>query len=107
MTKTTQYKNTPIGPIPTEWEVKKLGEVVDITSGTSPSDFNLLEIGRYPYLKVEDLNNSFKYQISSREYSDDVFRNVVVKNSLIFPKRGAAIINNKIRIYYSFLKESF
>lgn len=48
MTKTTQYKNTPIGPIPTEWEVKKLGEVVDITSGTSPSDFNLLEIGRYP-----------------------------------------------------------
>lgn len=98
MTKTTQYKNTPIGPIPTEWEVKKLGEVVDITSGTSPSDFNLLEIGRYPYLKVEDLNNSFKYQISSREYSDDVFRNVVVKNSLIFPKRGAAIINNKIRI---------
>ena len=98
MTKTTQYKNTPIGPIPTEWEVKKLGEVVDITSGTCPSDFNLLEIGRYPYLKVEDLNNSFKYQISSREYSDDVFRNVVVKNSLIFPKRGAAIINNKIRI---------
>ncbi|MGU9937083.1 restriction endonuclease subunit S [Empedobacter brevis] len=98
MTKTTQYKNTPIGPIPTDWEVKKLGELVDITSGNSPSDFNLLEIGRYPYLKVEDLNNSFKYQISSREYTDDIFRNVVVKNSLIFPKRGAAIINNKIRI---------
>ena len=98
MTKTTQYKNTAIGPIPTDWEVKKLGELVDITSGNSPSDFNLLEIGRYPYLKVEDLNNSFKYQISSREYTDDIFRNVVVKNSLIFPKRGAAIINNKIRI---------
>lgn len=37
MTKTTQYKNTPIGPIPTEWEVKKLGEVGEISSGGTPS----------------------------------------------------------------------
>lgn len=29
MTKTTHYKNTPIGPIPSEWEVKKLNEVTD------------------------------------------------------------------------------
>lgn len=98
MTNTTQYKNTPIGLIPIDWEVKKLGELVEITSGNSPSDFNLFELGKYPYLKVEDLNNSFKYQLSSREYTDDVFRNIVMKNSLIFPKRGAAIINNKIRI---------
>lgn len=98
MTKTTQYKNTSIGPIPIDWEVKKLGELVQITSGNSPSDFNLFELGKYPYLKVEDLNNSFKYQISSREYTDDIFKNIVKENSLIFPKRGAAIINNKIRI---------
>lgn len=37
MTKTTQYKNTPIGPIPTEWEVKKLGELGEISSGGTPS----------------------------------------------------------------------
>ena len=40
MTKTTQYKNTAIGPIPTEWEVKKLGELGEILNGLtySPKD---------------------------------------------------------------------
>ncbi|WP_313567119.1 MULTISPECIES: restriction endonuclease subunit S [Weeksellaceae] len=37
MTKTTQYKNTAIGPIPTEWEVKKLGEEFNVTMGQSPN----------------------------------------------------------------------
>lgn len=37
MTKTTQYKNTPIGPIPIEWEVKKLGEECTVTMGQSPN----------------------------------------------------------------------
>lgn len=30
MTKTTQYKNTPIGPIPIDWEVKLLKEIANI-----------------------------------------------------------------------------
>lgn len=37
MTKTTQYKNIPIGTIPNDWEVKKLGEVGEISSGGTPS----------------------------------------------------------------------
>ena len=32
MTK-TQYKQTPIGLIPTDWEVKKLGEIVTYKKG--------------------------------------------------------------------------
>ncbi|MCT3734585.1 restriction endonuclease subunit S [Elizabethkingia anophelis] len=92
------YKQTSIGLIPTDWEVKKLGELVDIISGNSPSDFSLSEIGKYPYLKVEDLNNNYKYQYSSREFTNDEYKNLVLINSLIFPKRGAAILNNKIRI---------
>ena len=28
--KTTKFKNSEIGPIPEEWEVRRLGEVVDI-----------------------------------------------------------------------------
>lgn len=93
-----KYKQTPIGLIPADWEVKKLGELVDIISGNSPSDFSLSEIGKYPYLKVEDLNNNYKYQYSSREFTNDEYKNLVLINSLIFPKRGAAILNNKIRI---------
>ena len=41
MTKTTQYKNTPIGPIPTEWEVKKLGDICKKTgSNLTNADIN-------------------------------------------------------------------
>lgn len=99
MTKTTTdlYQQTPLGLIPSDWEVRKLGSLVEIVSGVSPSLFNLDVVGKYPYLKVEDLNNCEKYQVSSREYSDDE-KQLVPQNSVIFPKRGAAILNNKVRI---------
>lgn len=91
---TTPFYNNEI---PIDWEMKKLGSLVEIISGVSPSLFNLDVVGKYPYLKVEDLNNCEKYQVESREYSDDE-KQVVPKNSVIFPKRGAAILNNKVRI---------
>ena len=93
------YKNSPLGIIPKEWEVKRLGDYVDIISGESPSLYDLGTTGTYPYIKVEDMNNCSKYQIESREYSNNQ-RNVVHKGSIIFPKRGAAIQNNKVRIAY-------
>ena len=91
------YKKTEIGIIPQEWEIATLGKLVSITSGDSPSLFSLRDIGKYPYIKVEDMNNSEKYQTDSREYTDDE-RVVIAKGSIIFPKRGAAITNNKVRI---------
>lgn len=91
------YKDSAVGVIPQEWEVATLGKLVSITSGESPSLFNLRDIGKYPYIKVEDMNNCEKYQADSREYTDDE-RVVIAKGSIIFPKRGAAITNNKVRI---------
>lgn len=91
------YKLSPLGLIPEDWEVKRLGEYVTIMSGESPSLYELMASGKYPYVKVEDMNNCAKYQSQSREYSNDN-RNVVPKGSVIFPKRGAAILNNKVRI---------
>lgn len=87
------YKATALGIIPQEWEVMRLGDIVSITSGESPSLYHLKAEGKYPYVKVEDLNNCEKYQESSREYSDD--NNTTIKaGSIIFPKRGASILNN-------------
>lgn len=43
MTKTTQYINTPIGPIPTEWEVKKLGELGETLNGLTYSPKDIVE----------------------------------------------------------------
>lgn len=83
--------------LPSGWEIMRLGDLVSIISGVSPSTFNLKTSGKYPYLKVEDLNNCDKYQFESREYSNDE-KQLVPVGSTIFPKRGAAILNNKIRI---------
>lgn len=43
MIKTTQYKNTPIGPIPTDWEVKKLGELGETLNGLTYSPKDIVE----------------------------------------------------------------
>ncbi|MEX1030806.1 MAG: restriction endonuclease subunit S [Paenibacillaceae bacterium] len=54
------YKRTEAGVIPEDWEVKKLGEIVRINSGESPSKFIFTSEGT-PYYKVEQLNNGNKY----------------------------------------------
>lgn len=91
------YKETSLGIIPKEWEVKRLGDLVSIMSGESPSLYTLHNQGKYPYVKVEDMNLCEKYQTHSRSYSNEE-KNIVKKGSIIFPKRGAAILNNKVRI---------
>lgn len=91
------YKETSLGVIPKEWKVKRLEDLVSIMSGESPSLYTLHNQGKYPYVKVEDMNLCEKYQTHSRSYSNEE-KNIVKKGSIIFPKRGAAILNNKVRI---------
>ena len=80
-----------------EWEEKRLGNLVTIVSGKSPSQYALFAQGNCAFVKVEDLNNCSKYQVDAREYCNDV-GDAVPSGSILFPKRGAAIENNKIRI---------
>lgn len=80
-----------------QWAEIQLGNVVNIRSGYSPSYYCLKKDGIYPFVKVEDLNNCAKYQTEAREYSDDI-KSLIPCNSIIFPKRGAAIALNKIRL---------
>lgn len=62
MTKTTQYKNTAIGPIPTDWEVKKLGELGTVITGNTPSrkDTSLWN-GDYCWVTAKDFKNKYIY----------------------------------------------
>ena len=78
-----------------EWEVKRLGELVTIASGESPSKFRMKADG-IPYYKVEQLNNCNKYQITTPYYIE--CKNPIKSGSIVFPKRGAAILLNKVRI---------
>ena len=49
------YKATALGIIPQEWEVMRLGDIVSITSGESPSLYHLKAEGKYPYVKERSL----------------------------------------------------
>ena len=89
------YKMTEAGVIPEDWSCNSLRDFIYISSGESPSKFRFSNLG-IPYFKVEQLNNTSKYQRETpyRILSDKY----VPKGSIIFPKRGAAIFLNKIRI---------
>ncbi len=80
------------------WQSDRLGAWVCIRSGIAPADLSLDMDGKIPYLKVEDLNASEKYIHSSRAFTNDQHRTLVPSMSVIFPKRGAAISTNKVRI---------
>ncbi|MDU2591512.1 MAG: restriction endonuclease subunit S [Paeniclostridium sordellii] len=79
-----------------DWESKRLGNCVEINSGGSPTDI-LDENGTIPYFKVEQLNNSSKYQVDT-PYRISNSKKIITSGSIIFPKRGATIMLNKIRI---------
>lgn len=89
------YKQTEVGIIPEDWDAEKLGTYVEIKSGESPSLFRF-ETDGIPYFKVEQLNNNGKYLKDTPYYFRG--KKTVPRGSLIFPKRGASILLNKIRI---------
>jgi len=79
-----------------DWEQRKLGEFVKIISGDAPSTFIS---GRCIYVKVDDLNYSDRIQLSSSNLVNiNPKAHLVNKGATIFPKRGAAIMTNKVRI---------
>ncbi|TPE46971.1 hypothetical protein FJM67_15285 [Maribrevibacterium harenarium] len=88
-------KPSELGEIPADWEVVTLGDLVEICSGDSPSKFQFLTDG-VPYFKVEQLNNGSVYADETPYYIQT--SRVVRAGSIIFPKRGASILSNKIRV---------
>jgi type I restriction enzyme S subunit len=104
-------KETEIGLVPESWEVVELGKHSYIR--TSFPTFNKLtakyksvEQGtEFFFLKVSDMNIAgneiFIYESNNKFLNDkptDFTNGFIKPNSLIFPKRGAAISTNKKRI---------
>lgn len=93
--KETKFKQTEVGMIPWDWEVKCVDDCGTLKSGESPSNFTFVTSG-IPYFKVDQMNNCNKYQIETPYFiAEKVF---VPEGSILFPKRGAAIETNKVRI---------
>ena len=77
-----------------EWSKSALGNHVKIFGGLSPASVLFAEDG-LPFVKVEDLNNCQKFQVDARDYVRPSSA-IVPAGSVIFPKRGAAIMLNKV-----------
>ena len=105
-TKSPAYKQTELGPVPEDWEVKNIKELGVFISG---SGFPLIEQGRknekYPFFKVSDFNNlgNENKLISASNYVSETVASklcckIVKKNSIVFAKIGAAIMLERKRI---------
>ena len=80
-----------------DWLDTVLGEIVRIRSGISPTNAALAERGIHPFVKVDDLNLSRKYLAEARQFTENE-KLCVPAGSILFAKRGAAIMVNKVRI---------
>lgn len=83
------YKPSPLGIIPEDWEVKRLGEVAEMTSGTTPSRANIdfYSNGSIPWVKTTDLNNGI---LNSTEES--VTNKALEKTSLKLLPKGTVLV---------------
>ncbi|KAL3948836.1 restriction endonuclease subunit S [Lentilactobacillus hilgardii] len=81
------------------WEERKLGDYVIIRSGWSPSNFDINNNANNLFIKVDDLNYSTRVQEESQVKVNILSKyKKIKKSSTIFPKRGAAIMTNKVRM---------
>lgn len=78
------YQASPLGIIPQEWEVKRLGDITNVFSGTTPSRENELFFkgGVIPWVKTTDLNNGNLTDTEER-ITDLALRSTTLK---VFPK---------------------
>jgi type I restriction enzyme, S subunit len=83
--------------VPDGWTIECLGDHVNIHSGFAPASLDITGAGNVPYVKVDDLNNCTRIQRLSKARANFGGRKVPT-STVIFPKRGAAIMNNKVRV---------
>jgi len=92
-----KFKGTKTGIVPEEWTTRPMEDLVEIRSGDSPSSFKFVNEG-YPFFKVDDMNYSDKFMIDSDLFFSGYKKDLMPKGMIVFPKRGASIFLNKVRI---------
>ncbi len=89
-----------------QYEICPLGEIVEIVSGSTPKDLNeYLGSGLFQFYKVSDMNledNKVEMKSSNHLISEQNVKKLKLKvypeGTIIFPKRGGAILTNKKRM---------
>jgi type I restriction enzyme S subunit len=88
------------------WKSKPLGQVCQVVSGNTPKGVNeIYSMGEIPFYKVADMNtegNEVYLKKSKINLSADDCKKLKLKTypagTVVFPKRGGAILTNKKRI---------
>ena len=69
------YKPSPLGIIPDDWEMKRLGEVCTFHNGRAYSQKELLSSGKYRVLRVGNFFTNSSWYWSDMELEDDKYAN--------------------------------
>jgi len=91
-----EYKDTPIGRIPVEWDVKQVQDIFDVETGTTPSTrkSEYWENGNVVWITPADMNKiqGITIKDSERKVTDIALResnlNLVPKKSIIMSTRA-------------------
>jgi len=94
-----KLKESEIGLIPEHWEVVRLGEVAEISSGGSAPQGKKYFEGNSPFIRVQHLDND-NYKVKGCDYiTDEAVKKYKLKlypkDTIIFPKSGASIYLEK------------
>ena len=87
--------------IPENWCWVRLGEISDISAGTTPDRKYIIAKGNIPYYKVSDMNTqgNDKYMGIAQEYLSEQYPGKLLEpGTIIYPKNGGAVFTNKRRI---------
>lgn len=68
------YKNSPLGPIPVEWEVKKVGDFGKVATGNTPATNDLENYGdKYLFVSPADLGDEVYIEKTEKMLSEKGF----------------------------------
>ena len=97
----TEFKDSEVGRIPVEWEVKTIDEISNkIVGGGTPSrKKDEYFKGRIPWITVKDLDGAF-YKSSAIEY---ITEEAIENSSASLIKRGAVIIATRMGLGRGFI----
>ena len=91
--------------LPFGWVWAQLGSLFEVVSGATPKGIEQVKGAAIPYYKVSDMNtpgNETKMSVAalylSEEERDDLRMTTYPEGTVIFPKRGGAILTNKKRM---------
>lgn len=91
-----------------DWEEVELGEIFEIVSGNTPKGLDKIKnLGEIPYYKVSDMNHEGNEVFMKKSNIYLTINELKIlkikiypKGTVIFPKRGGAILTNKKRLLF-------